>query len=180
MNQTPENNSPALCQSCGIRPAAVEFVQVTGSQKREVSLCRECAASHGLEIQLDAFQRLAQLLMHQMRPFSQSSEEWQALQKAVCGRCGLHFDEFVQTGLLGCPQCYTDFHDYLVPVLRRLHGVTRQTVENAHESDVSASPDSHESETHRSRLEAELQIALLDENFEMAARIRDKLRNLSS
>jgi protein arginine kinase activator len=180
MSTTPEDRSPALCQSCGIRPAAVEFIQVTGNERREIALCRECAATHGVGMQLDAFQRLAQLLMHQMRPVSQVSEEWQTAMTTTCSKCGLVFEQFVQTGLLGCPQCYTDFHDILMPVLRRLHGVVKQSpTEPGTPRPASEPQPMEETETSlRERLETELQRALDEENFERAALIRDQLRNL--
>lgn len=180
MSNLPENNPESLCQSCGRQPAVVEFIQVTGSERRQVALCRECAATHGVEGQLDAFQRLAQLLMQQTRPVNHISEEWQASLRTVCSRCGTIFDQFIHTGLLGCPQCYVDFHDILVPVLRRLHGVTKQTAEEPEiPNAIPESPVNPDSEDpRRTRLEEELHLALIEENFERAATIRDELKRL--
>ncbi len=178
MDDTPEDQSPTLCQSCGLQPAAVEFIQVTGSERRQVALCRDCAASHGVEMQLDAFQRLAQLLIHQMRPLNnQMSEEWQEAMNRTCSQCGMSFEQFAKTGLLGCPQCYSDFHDLLMPVLRRLHGVTRQTADETTSANAELQPlASTISEESRLQLEAELQLALMEEDFEKAATIRDRLK----
>ena len=177
MDNRPDEPQPAMCQSCGVQPAAVEFIQVNANERRQIALCRECAATFGVEGQLDAFQRLAQLLMHQMRSVTQVPEEWQTAMAAVCSRCGLVFEQFLRTGLLGCPQCYKDFHDFLTPVLRRLHGVTKQTVDES--KSVPETPD-HPApdDARRARLEAELHLALVEENFERAATIRDELKRL--
>jgi protein arginine kinase activator len=179
MSMQPEDQQPSLCQSCGQRPAVVEFVQINGSARREVALCRECAMTQGVGGQLEVFQRLAQLLMHQFRPVSQAPAEWQEAMASTCGRCGMAFEQFVHTGLLGCPQCYEDFRELLTPILRRLHGVIRQAgdggVAGTNPTDQTTRS---ESGVRRAELEAELKHALVEENFELAARIRDELRRL--
>jgi protein arginine kinase activator len=160
----------------------VEFIQVTGDERREMALCRECALSMGVRAQVEAFQRLSQLLMQQNA--SASPFDADDLQ-ATCTRCGLVFEEFVRTGLLGCPQCYQDFEHQLKPALRRLHGVTRQiTDETAHASQTpppqSAAKPAAESKgaENRAQLEIELNLAIMDEDYEKAATLRDKLRRL--
>ena len=179
MSEQPEENLPSMCQSCGRRPAAVEFMQVTGDERRQFALCRECAISHGLSVQLDAFQRLSRLLLHQMRPLNNAPEEWEDAMETTCSRCGLKFEEFVRTGLLGCSNCYTDFHELLTPILRRLHGVIKQVPEGAEDAPKPVQLVSeNEIESSRAQLEAQLHIALVEENYEKAAAIRDQMRKL--
>ena len=180
MSDSPDDTSQSLCQSCGKRPAVVEFIQVSGDERRQFALCRECAVSHGLSLQVDAFQRLSQLLMHQMRPIGQTTpEEWQSALETKCGKCGLAFEDFVKTGLLGCSQCYRDLHDLLTPILRRLHGVTKQTPEDTETSKpVPTAEKKAAADTRRRELEAQLQVALVEEDYETAATIRDKLKSL--
>jgi len=158
------------CQACGHRPAVVEFIQVTGDVRREFSLCRECALSMGVRAQVEAFQRLSQLLMHDMTAAG-IPDEMRAALGAKCGGCGLVFGEFVQTGLLGCPKCYEDFKDLLKPVLRRMHGVTKKPAA-AHERSGDGAGGTKE------QLEMELHLALLEEDYEKAATLRDKLKTL--
>ena len=178
MSQSPEDSAITMCQSCGRRPSVVEFTQVTGDERRQFALCRECAVSHGLSLQLDAFQRLSQLLLHQMRPLNNAPEEWQDAMTSACSKCGLKFEDFVRTGLLGCAQCYTDFHDLLTPILRRLHGVTRQSAEEAESTNHVAPAPEKDSDPERAQLEAMLHLAINEENYEKAAAIRDQLKAL--
>jgi protein arginine kinase activator len=167
------------CQACERRPAVVEFIQVTGDERREMALCRECALSIGVRAQVEAFQRLSQLLTQQETPGNLFDAE--ALQ-TKCSNCGLKFEEFVRTGLLGCPRCYQDFHELLKPALRRLHGVIKQMPEDSiHPSQMppaSREGSSKPEPESRTQLEAELNLALLDEDYERAAALRDKLRQL--
>jgi len=160
----------------------VEFIQVTGDVRREMSLCRECALSLGVRAQVEAFQRLSQLLMQPPSP-ADLPDEMRAALAAKCSACGYVFEEFINTGLLGCPQCYHDFESLLRPVLRRLHGVIRQAADEVGETPPRAS-DSHVAGAtmpmaSREDLEAELQLALIEENYEKAAILRDRLRELS-
>jgi len=164
------------CQACERRPAVVEFIQVTGDERREMALCRECALSIGVRAQVEAFQRLSQLLTQHETPGNLFGAD--ALQ-TKCAHCGLMFGEFVRTGLLGCPHCYQDFHELLKPALRRLHGVTKQIPEESpHGPEAASSPEVASKAESRTRLEAELNLALLDEDYERAAALRDKLRQL--
>ena len=174
------------CQACNTRPALVEFVQVTGNERREMSLCRECALSIGMRSQVEAFQRLSQLLMQQPA-MTEITDDMRAALGTSCRRCGLVFEEFVKTGLLGCPECYSEFHDLLKPVLRRLHGVTRKSGKKKTEPVASAAPRTRTSEPDaasemtgdsREHLEMQLNLALLEENYERAAVIRDQLKKL--
>jgi protein arginine kinase activator len=167
------------CQACGHRPAVVEFIQVTGDTRRELSLCRECALSMGVRAQVEAFQRLSQLLLHDMT-ISGIPDEMRAALSAKCSACGLVFAEFVKTGLLGCPQCYEDFKDLLKPVLRRMHGVTKKPAASQTQKKAEGVHEHTEdmvAET-REQLEMELHLALLEEDYEKAAALRDKLKNL--
>jgi protein arginine kinase activator len=171
------------CQACGRRPAEIEFVQVTGDVRREMALCRECALTVGMRAQVEAFQRLSQLLM-QHGPQIPVSDEMKEALSAKCSRCGLVFEQFVQTGLLGCPQCYSDFQHLLQPVLRRMHGVIHVASGQAEAVEKHPEP-TREIESvedvriRREQMEMELHLALLEEDYEKAASLRDKLRGLS-
>jgi protein arginine kinase activator len=148
-----------------------------------MALCRECALSVGMRAQVEAFQRLSQLLLQQEGSLNEVSEEMRAAMQTKCARCGMIFEEFVQTGLLGCPQCYHDFHELLKPMLRRMHGVTRQSAELEDDKpsmplQASAPVSQPVPAESRAQLEIELNLALLDEDYERAAALRDKLKGL--
>jgi protein arginine kinase activator len=167
----------STCQSCGRRPAVVQFIQVNGDERRELSLCQECAFSVGMRAQVEAFQRLSRMFLEQQLSLPNISEETRAALATVCSQCGLVFEEFVKTGLLGCPQCYQDFHEHLQPILRRMHGVVKQRGDEPSSPPPPEPHDSHASET-REQIEMELHLALLEEDYEKAARLRDKLKHL--
>jgi protein arginine kinase activator len=174
-----------LCQSCQQRPAVVEFIQVTGTVRRELSLCRECAMTHGMAAQIAAFQQLSKQIIEHMKPIDELPLSGPETQIAPCTSCGLSFDEFIRTGLLGCPQCYQSFGDVLSHILRRLHGVSHMTGSNGQEGHKHPAKTEHSKgdakpggQTAREELEIKIELALLEENYELAAQLRDQLKNL--
>ncbi|MBC7327569.1 hypothetical protein H5T87_05595 [bacterium] len=38
----------------------------------------------------------------------------------ICEVCGFSFSQFLQTGRLGCPQCYNSFSQFLIPLINYL------------------------------------------------------------
>ncbi len=160
-----------MCERCNERPASVEFVQIIGNVRRQTYLCRDCALEHTVEGPIETLRAFAQQVLQQWLAAAQKQEEPLAIPEVPCRECGTTFQKFLESGLLGCPVCYTEFHDALKPVLRRLHGVTRVKVgEGEKEREQPA--------INRAELQAELHRALADENYELAAKIRDKLKQI--
>lgn len=92
------------------------------------------------------------------------------LARRVCPLCGMKFMEFRIGGRLGCPHDYQAFGSGLLPLLRRSQdGVTR------HVGKVPRRPPGlPEAEALLTR--ARLRGAVAREDYEEAARLRDRLR----
>jgi protein arginine kinase activator len=121
----------------------------------------------------------------------------------VCSNCGLHFSAYKKTFLLGCSDCYTSFEDLLLDDLRKIHGATCQDPEKEpFLKRESAAPVPPEVEPVRLDIELNLEVAqkpvveeaspqiqienarqaleaaVRNEDFQLAARLRDKIRAL--
>jgi protein arginine kinase activator len=159
-----------VCQVCHINPAEVKLTQVINNKKIELSLCKKCAEEKGMGNPLAALPQifgnfiLSLLGEDVLKP----REEKSGLK---CQQCGLAWDDFKKTGLLGCDICYQSFHEELKVVLRRIHG------SNQH---IGSRPKSYrffmtEAELENAKLE--LEQAIENENFERAAELRDMIRD---
>jgi protein arginine kinase activator len=99
----------------------------------------------------------------------------------TCGGCGLHLEEFRRKGRLGCPQCYEAFAAHLGEVFERVHGA-RQHVGRLPGTDVAPPAPSDALALDREKrlvdLRQKLEIAIREEAYENAARLRDELRQL--
>jgi len=92
-----------------------------------------------------------------------------------CNVCGMSFDDFKRTGKIGCANCYNVFRDNLIPILRRLHGSTEHTGKIP-----AKTARSIQNENVVERLKQELAEAISKEEYERAAELRDRIRELEN
>jgi len=93
-----------------------------------------------------------------------------------CANCGLTYQDFRRIGRLGCSECYRVFKDSLEVLLKRIHGSTQHLGRSP--AKAVAAPPQKRSEIEL--LRAKLQRAVGLEEFEEAARLRDKIRALEA
>ncbi len=153
------------CEQCQ-DVATVHLTRSINGERREVHLCASCARKSGLsprektpDLGLDA---VVQSLI-----VSHVGELVGELANLTCPECQLKYMEFRARGRLGCPHDYRIFARGLGPLLNRAHGATRHVGKVAR-----IRPDAAE----RLRLRAQLREAVLHEDYELAARLRDQLR----
>jgi protein arginine kinase activator len=161
-----------ICDQCGSGEAVVHLTQIVNNQMSTFHLCEKCAAEKGLETTPEAVNfPLTDFLAQMGEGEPVSSESGKDLR---CSFCGLTFQDFRDTGRLGCPQCYASFEAPLRGLLRRIHGGTQ------HMGKVYLPPDPSATEMEK-RLETlrhKLQRAVETEDFERAALLRDEIRTL--
>jgi len=168
------------CERCGSREAEVHIRHQKGKEKVDFHLCRQCAehmAKEGLlpdislEIPLDCFPW--GLFPWHGAAASGSETDSSPSDQRVCSHCGLDRSSFRKGGKFGCPYCYDVFRDDLGPLFRKIHG-----------SDIhrgarpwNACGDEVTPEDLGS-LRKELREAVEKEEYERAAIIRDRIREI--
>lgn len=155
-----------ICDNCGKEPAKIHYKEVKDNEVTEFHLCEKCAMAKGIQVP------------HKKQPFSISNifagmAEEVGSDLESCKACGFSYREFRDTGRLGCPECYQAFREQLKPLLRRIHG------SNVH---VGKSPRMSQGIYEKRReiedLKVELGRAIESEDFEKAAEIRDRIKDL--
>jgi protein arginine kinase activator len=154
------------CQSCQTRAATVHYTELLEGGLREFNLCEDCYAlkkPHGTD--------MIGMLAEALAPAVAGTVREEAMAQA-CANCGLTYAAFRSRGRLGCPLCYESFRPALEPLLEKIHGG------RAH---VGKSPvDGGGGDRTRERLlislRRKLQDAIQQENYELAASLRDELR----
>ncbi len=91
----------------------------------------------------------------------------------VCEECGLKFNEFRNTGRLGCPKDYDVFREDLLPLLEGVHGLTRHAGKTPKRR-----RGEQASQQEIARLKQELKVAIQNEAYEEASRLRDRILEL--
>jgi protein arginine kinase activator len=161
------------CDQCREREAVVHLTQIVNEQVTTLHLCEKCAAEKGVENPGATKTPLGSFLA----AMGKGAEQVPASRSAeVCGRCGGTFQDFRETGRLGCSDCYRTFETPLRDLLRRLHGSTHHLGERyAEREPAAAAALAGERAT---ELREQLRLAVETENFELAAELRDRLRVL--
>lgn len=152
-----------LCDKCKKNEASIFIERSINGNKENYSLCSHCAAQmeNDLPFTLDLGGLLSGFSHYSPSPLSTSP---------VCSSCGMTFENFEKIGRLGCANCYSDFRDQLTPIVKRIHGSGQHT---GYEGIV---VDKKKLEIQE--LKAKLSEAILKENFEDAAMLRDKIKAL--
>ncbi len=157
------------CDLCG-KPATVHLTQIVKNQIQKVDLCEECAQSKGVT-DPEGFS-LADLLA---KSFAGPADEPAEAETGnlVCEQCGCSARDFKKTGRLGCAACYDTLKPILTPLFPSLHKGT------GHKGKIPARQWRNLGlRRELENVERELQDAVKAENFEAAARCRDRLDTL--
>jgi protein arginine kinase activator len=113
----------------------------------------------------------------------------QSFESLCCPSCGLDFQSFRETGILGCPDCYESFRVPLGIFLHKTQGAESHWVASDAFREIGAEPDGmnrrmdimvkkEETGGNITRLKLELNEAISREDYERAAQLRDILAPL--
>ena len=193
-----------ICQNCLKNAATVHVTEIAtpaapaaeagasqeagaAPQVSEQHLCEICAQTLDLphapalqKAQLDIW-KLLQITAKQTRRKG----------GPTCPGCGLQLEEFRRKGRLGCPRCYEAFAAHLGELFERVHGA-RQHVGRLPGADAAGAADeatldgetvvdAHVDRDRERRLvdlRQKLEVAIKEEAYENAARLRDELKQL--
>lgn len=166
-----------VCHRCGKKPATIMMKKFINGHKEEIHLCADCAKSEtgGFNLHLDpslAFQNLLTSLMDQgnsYSPLTKTNYE----SKLQCSQCGLSYEQFRKAGRFGCSGCYGQFKPVLAPFLQRIHGSSKHVGKVFNQTAQQSGID-----LEISGLKKELEKLIAREEYEEAARVRDKIREL--
>jgi len=151
------------CQQCS-KQAILHITEVMPDDSfEELHLCDDCATKYLAEPKSPAKIADASGL--------DEHEEALALNERQCEHCGIKFVEFRNTGRLGCPHDYGEFHAELTPLLESIHGATGHTGKSPRRL-----PQTKHRQQELVQLRKRLQDAVSDEDYEEAARLRDQIR----
>lgn len=158
-----------LCERCKRRQATYHQTTLLPA-KAERHLCEQCAMEEGLispQKPLTLNEVAEQLLAVHKTTAAQTQQ--------VCENCGISYMEFRNHGLLGCPFDYDVFKELLQPLLERVQDSGTHHVGKA-PGDGSAARRAPQNELRQ--IKRQLEEAVTAEDYERAAKLRDRLREL--
>ncbi len=152
---------------CKQNPAKVHLTQIVGDKIQKVDLCEECAKQKGVND--PAGFSLADLLLG--LGASQEIAQSSGGGEIKCPNCGFTQADFKKAGRLGCSECYATFAEGLEGLLKSMHKGTK------HIGKVpQALRQSKDLVERLKTLQKRLDKAVIAEDFEQAANLRDEIK----
>lgn len=171
------------CTHCHNNEANTHITRVINGRREEMHLCEECAKELGVMEEFD------------FEPFTMDSFFGNLLGAGAaalnslagidrCTYCGTSFNDIINSGKVGCANCYDKFEDKLSPSIEKLHGRTKHVGKNVTYTEEKEETDAEEKTEEKSKskldsLKADLKLAIQEQRFEDAAVIRDKIDELT-
>lgn len=179
-----------LCDNCGKREANVRYSENINGRKKELHLCEECSKKLGIEnmdfnMPIDFSSFFGGLLedfgTNDFMPL------FNEVKQLKCDNCGYTFEDIVNTGKLGCENCYSVFENRLDPIIKRIQGSNKHVGRTGKiiDSKISEKINNKDSKTENNKdvskvekLQNDLKKAIKEEKYEEAAKIRDEIKKL--
>lgn len=172
-----------LCDKCKKNEAKVYYTEIINGQMKEQHLCEECA------MECTSFQMGTSFMNQEVtlgnllstilgNYYGNATAGDETKEKEIrCDGCGMTYSEFMRIGKFGCEKCYDSFQKVLEKSIKSIQGSNTHTGKK---------PKGYESKTDKiikelsevDKLSIRLQDAIEKEEFEEAAKIRDKIREL--
>jgi len=161
------------CESCQKNTATIHLTEIVDGHRTEMHLCEYCASEQGIVVKsnIPINELLSSLLASQP-----AEDELASLgeKEAVCPHCGFTLDQFRKENVFGCPQDYDIFEKALLPLIKKAHD--GKTV---HCGKVpSRTPKDKKKQMELTNLRQQLQSAVQTEDYEQAAKLRDKINRV--
>ncbi len=181
------------CEICHAADAETVFIREESGKRKELYVCRKCAAAHGREASAPSSRQPhrdgapkgknegdASLLRPMLDEIFGAAFE--ILDNAVkdqhrpsvdpsCPSCGLTRNEWRKDVELGCPVCYKTFASELLPLIRDEQNADRH---------VGKVPPKYRETAKQDELQRALQAAVAAQNYERAALLREELEALKA
>lgn len=158
------------CDICAKKKATVHLTEIVDEQMSEMHLCEACAREKS--VQMEQQFGLADLLAG-LTDFNKQVKDVKK-QGVKCPNCDMTYEDFRKNGRFGCSECYEVFKGNLSTLLKKIHGSNN----HSGKSPIKLSQDKKTMIVDLKQLKDQLMQAIQNENFELAAELRDKIKNL--
>jgi protein arginine kinase activator len=160
-----------LCDVCRELDASVHLTKVVQGEVTLVHLCAKCAAERGIETTVTTPPKN---VLGEFLHAVQQEATAEKTEVTRCSFCGMTLKDFRATGRLGCAHCYSTFEPSLRELLRRVHG----SAQHVGRKYMPPAPELLERVVTIGELRDRLRRAIANEEFELAASIRDKIKGI--
>lgn len=160
------------CSNCGKNNANITYKQNINGEVTNLNLCESCAKKLGIFNSFDDIFSPMIIDLDYILP-----------EEIKCKKCGYTLSKYKSTGLLGCDNCYNTFKREIDEILLKIQGNNKHIKEDNHvvnnkntinNTNINKNTAKNEVE----ELKEKLKFLIVEEKFEEAAIVRDKIKEL--
>lgn len=165
------------CQKCKVKNATTHVKRVVNGEYEEYMLCGDCAHEMGFDnvFDMDMPDMFGDLMKSLFGALPSRSGA------ARCPLCGSTLGDITNTGKVGCAKCYEVFYNELLPSVKRIHGNTTHSGKTPGRQAIPEKSKENSEKEIKEQIEGlkkQLDKAVEVQNFELAAELRDKIREM--
>ena len=193
-----------LCQKCNKKVATVFISTIVNGKNTQMYLCTDCAkelhdnmnpdikipfpindiltnmllSEDTINEWINEFKdmedkgQIEELVQHENPETLQHNNQHEDI---TCNFCNTSFDEYKKTGKLGCGKCYSTFRKQLKPIIEGIYGYSEH---------IGKFPKNEFKDTEIvktvEQLKEKLNMAIQEEEYEQAAKLRDEILQLEA
>ena len=161
-----------ICQICGKHNASILVQQIVNGTAKELYLCKACAKKHNLYADEQKMHLSLKTIFEGLLPkVIKQKPSPGAPHSDVCPECGTPLRFVQEKKTIGCPHCFFYFRKTVVQLMQEssedifYEGRVPDQLETCQDTELSLQ-----------QLESELQKAVNNEEYELAAYFRDKIK----
>ncbi len=158
------------CDRCG-KPSVYHSTLIVNGVSQTTNLCRECAMKEGV------FANPSSIFDELFMPFADILP-FERVENIVCPVCKTSLKEFKQTHKLGCPNCYEVFKNEIEKIVARIAPFSAHKQEPIKKLKTGKKKESKEEKL--ASLREQMQLAVKEERYEDAAKIKKQIKALES
>ncbi len=165
------------CQICSKNDATIHLTEIADGVRAEMHICEQCAQEEGIAVksQIPLNELLSSLLA--VQPTDEElfglSEEGTSVS---CSHCGFSLEQFRKEAVLGCPYDYEVFEKPLRRLIEKAHNGKTTHCGKVPSKTSTGTKKQIQLITLRQQLEAAVQ----SEDYEQAAKLRDKIKKFET
>ena len=181
-----------LCDNCGKREANVRYSENINGKVRDLNLCEECSKKLGITgMDFNMPIDFSSFFGEFMEDFTASEfmPLFNEIKSLKCNKCGYNFEDIVNTGKLGCENCYGVFEERLDPIIKKIQGsnvhtgrtgkiIDSKIGQKFNDKDKNIKQKNTKNMSKIEKLQNDLKKAIKEEKYEEAAKIRDEIKKL--
>lgn len=168
------------CELCKTKTATVHLTEIIDGARTESHLCQQCAQKEGISVksQLSLNELLSSLIAAHQQTDGQDAGD---ITKS-CPICGITMDMFRKQAVLGCPNDYEVFGKNLEQLIEKAHDGNcthkGKVPANVSPQEILNNADSTNKADEKEELKRQLEEAVTAEKYELAAKLRDRLKTM--